>query len=72
MTPVATAAGKSSLGMKFLRRISSGSIPSSWASWSSVTSIICVASGRPAPRMASVGHLLVKTPVMSVWTLGIL
>ena len=56
--------------MKLRRRSSSGSIPSSCASWSSVTSIICVASGRPAPRMASVGILFVKTPVMSVWTAG--
>jgi hypothetical protein len=31
---------------------------------------MCVASGRPAPRIASVAHLLVKTVVMSVWTAG--
>ena len=70
--PTATSAGKSSLGMKFLRRTSSGSIPSSAASWSSITSIMWVASGRPAPRIASVGHLFVNTPTMSVWTAGIL
>ena len=34
------------------------------------TSIMCVASGRPAPRMASVGILFVNTPTMSVWTAG--
>ena len=34
------------------------------------TSIMCVASGRPAPRIASVGILLVKTPTMSVCTAG--
>ena len=56
--------------MKFLRRSSSGSIPSSAASWSIMTSIMCVASGRPAPRMASVEILFVKTPTMSVWTAG--
>ena len=32
MTPIATSAGKSSLGMKFRRRTSSESIPSSAAS----------------------------------------
>ena len=35
------------------------------------TSIMYVASGRPAPRMASVGDLLVNTPVMSVRMAGI-
>ena len=56
--------------MKFRRRTSSGSIPSSAASWSIVTSIMCVASGRPAPRIASVANLFVMTPVMSVCTAG--
>ena len=56
--------------MKFFRRSSSRSIPSSAASWSTHTSIMCVASGRPAPRMASVGILFVNTPTMSVWTAG--
>ena len=45
-------------------------MPSSAASWSMQTSIMCVASGRPAPRIASVEILLVKTPMMSVWTAG--
>ncbi len=45
-------------------------MPSSAASWSTQTSIMCVASGRPAPRMASVGNLLVNTPTMSVCTFG--
>ena len=57
--------------MKFLRRSSIGSIPSSWASWSIVTSSMCVISGRPAPRIASVKNLFVNTPVMSVCTTGI-
>ena len=56
--------------MKFLRRSSSRSIPSSSASWSIIISIWCVASGRPAPRIASVGILFVKTPTMSVCTAG--
>ena len=56
--------------MKFRRRTSSGSSPSSAASASIVSSIMCVASGRPAPRIASVAHLFVMTPVMSVCTAG--
>jgi len=52
--------------MKFLRRSSIGSISSSAASWSITTSIKWVASGRPAPRIASVGNLLVITAVTSV------
>ena len=59
-------------GMKFLRRSSNGSIPSSWASWSIVTSIRWVASGRPAPRIASVGNLFVITSATSVSTAGVL
>ena len=54
--------------MKFFRRSSSLSIPSSLASSSIVSSIRWVASGRPAPRMASVVNLFVNTPTMSVWT----
>ena len=72
MTPTATSAGKSSLGMKFLRRISIGDIPSSAAACSTIISSRWVASGRPAPRVASVGNLFVNTPVMSVRTRGIL
>ena len=60
--PIATSAGKSSLGMKFFRRSSSGSMPSSAATWSTIISIRWVASGRPAPRIASVANLFVKTP----------
>ena len=56
--------------MKFLRRSSSRSIPSSSASWSMQTSIRCVASGRPAPRMASVVNLFVYTPMTSVLSAG--
>ena len=58
--------------MKFLRRSSSGSMPSSCASWSITTSIMWVASGRPAPRIASVGNLFVCTLVTSVTTAGVL
>ncbi len=70
--PIATSAGKSSFGMKFFRRSSSGSIPSSAASCSTITSIRCVASGRPAPRVASVAILLVKTPLAVNLRFGIL
>ena len=70
--PTATSAGKSSLGMKFLRRSSSGSMPSSCASCSTIISIRCVASGRPAPRVASVHILLVNTPLAVNFRFGIL
>ena len=70
MTPIAVSCGSLCGGMKLRRRSSSGSIPSSWASWSMVTSIMWVASGRPAPRMASVGNLFVRTPMTSVCTAG--
>ena len=36
-----------------------------------MTSSMCVISGRPAPRIASVMYLFVRTPVMSVLTFGI-
>jgi hypothetical protein len=49
--------------MKFMRRISTGSLPTAAASLSIVRSIAYVASGRPAPRYASVGVVFVKTPV---------
>jgi hypothetical protein len=58
--------------MKFLRRISTGSMSSSAASWSMTTSMRWVASGRPAPRIASVGNLFVITLMTSVWTAGVL
>ena len=70
--PIATSAGKSSFGMKFFRRSSSGSMPSSWASCSTITSIRWVASGRPAPRVASVAILFVKTPIALKLRFGIL
>ena len=70
--PIATSAGKSSLGMKFFRRSSSESMPSSAASCSIIISIRCVASGRPAPRVASVDILLVKTPLAVKLRFGIL
>ncbi len=62
MIPSGVVKGNSSLPMKFLRRSSSGSIPSSPASLSMVSSIQYVASGRPAPRIASVQFLFVNTP----------
>ena len=61
--PSGVSYGNSSGWMKFLRRSSSGSMSSSRASLSIVSSIQYVHSGRPAPRMASIGILFVKTPV---------
>ena len=66
--PTAVAYGNSSLPTKLRRRSSSRSIPSSAAIWSTITSMYCVASGLPAPRIASVPVLFVNTPVMSVRT----
>ncbi len=63
MRPEAIVAGNSL--MKFFRRSSTRSIPSSSASASIVRSITYVASGRPAPRYASVGVVFVNTPVNS-------
>src|SRR6266550_1087800 len=51
--------------MKFFRRSSTGSSSSLRASASTARSIAYVASGRPAPRYASVGVVFVKTPVHS-------
>ena len=62
-SPDAIAAGKSV--MKFLRRNSTGSMSSLRASVSTARSIAYVASGRPAPRYASVGVVFVKTPTHS-------
>ena len=62
MMSSAVVCGKSSAGMKFRRRTSSGSMSSSRATWFIISSIQWVASGRPAPRIASVGNLLVNTP----------
>ena len=70
--PIAVSCPFSNGGMKFLRRSSNGSMSSSWASWSIMTSIVWVASGRPAPRIASVANLLVITAVTSVCTTGVL
>jgi hypothetical protein len=59
--PEASCAGNSV--MKFFRRSSIESISSSAASASIVRSSTYVASGRPAPRYASVGVVCVNTPV---------
>ena len=72
MIPSAVVNGNSSLPMKFLRRSSSGSMPSSAASLSIVSSIQYVASGRPAPRIASVQILFVNTPSIVMSIAGIL
>ena len=45
--------------MKLRRRISSGSMSSSMAAWSTRRSTSAAASGRPAPRYAPVGVVVV-------------
>jgi hypothetical protein len=62
MISSAVVYGNSSFGMKLRRRTSSGSRPSSWATSFIISSIQWVISGRPAPRIASVAILFVKTP----------
>ena len=63
--------GKASLGMKLRRLTSAGSSDSSAASRSMARSSICVASGRPAPRTAPIGVVLVTTTLMSASIFGI-
>ena len=53
--------GKASGATKLLRRTSAGSSPTSAANRSIARSTVAVASGRPAPRKASVGTVLVTT-----------
>ena len=57
--------GKASGWMKLRRRISSGAIPSSSAATSMSRSMQAAASGRPAPRNAPTGAVLVITPSAS-------
>ena len=56
--------------MKLRRRSSAGSIPISAAYMSTARSIICVASGRPAPRTGPIGVELETTEVMSTSIFG--
>jgi hypothetical protein len=56
--------GSVNLGMRFLRRTSAGSIPISAAKMSIMRSAAAVASGRPAPRYAVMGVVLVTTLVV--------
>jgi hypothetical protein len=51
--------GKASGGTTFRRRTSAGSIPISAANRSTARSIAAAASGRPAPRYAEIGVVLV-------------
>ena len=53
------------LGAKLIRRTSAGSFPRCRARASTARSSTYVASGRPAPRTASVGVMFVMTPVNS-------
>ena len=52
-------------GCRFFRRSSTGSMPILRAKVSTIRSTTKVASGRPAPRYASVGVAFVMTPVYS-------
>ena len=54
--------GNSSCLIQFRSRSASGSMPRWSASSSIIRSMPNVASGRPAPRYASVGILVVNTP----------
>ncbi len=57
--------------MKLRRRTSAGSSDSSAANTSIARSIICVASGRPAPRTGPVGVVFVATARTSISIVGI-
>ena len=61
----ASRAGSSPSAMKFVRRTSSGSMPSSAASWSIITSIKCVISGPPGAA-DGVGRELVREHAVEV------
>ena len=69
--PAAVWYGNCSGWMKFLRRTSAGSSPSSRASSSIDRSTKKIASGIPAPRYASVGILFVNTSISSDRITGI-
>jgi hypothetical protein len=61
VAPVGVTKGKASFGTRFRRRTSAGSMPISRAKRSIPRSMAAVASGRPAPRYAAVGHVFVST-----------
>ena len=63
--------GKASAGMRLTRRTSAGSMPISAAKRSMARSMAAVASGRPAPRYATVGVVLVITDLLLNSTFGI-
>ena len=65
--PVSVRNGNTSSARRFLRRSSIGSMPSSSAAWSTARSSSAVASGRPAPRYAPVGVVLVAATTTSNW-----
>ena len=68
--PVGVVNGNDSGGMKLRRRSSLGSIPISAANTSIIRSIASVASGRPAPRYAPMGAVLVVTELVLTDTLS--
>ena len=59
--------GKTSSASRFRRRSSIGSMPSSIDAWSTMRSSSAVASGRPAPRYAPIGVVLVAATTTSNW-----
>jgi len=61
VAPPAVVCGKRSAAIRFRRRSSAGSMASSVASMSIARSIMAAASGRPAPRYAPNGVVLVTT-----------
>ena len=63
MAPNAVVCGSVNLGSRFFRRTSAGSTPAASANRSIARSIAAAASGRPAPRYAPTGVVLVTTEV---------
>ena len=61
VVPDAVVYGNTSGGIRFFRRTSTGSMPSSAAIRSIARSTSAVASGRPAPRYAATGVVFVTT-----------
>ena len=67
---MAVVIGSENGGTRFRRRTSTGSSPVSSANRSMARSIAATASGRPAPRYAATGVVLVTTLLVTHSTLG--
>ena len=65
LAPVGVVRGKSVGASRLRRRSSAGSIPSLPAARSMIRSSVTVASGRPAPRKAATGVVLVMAATAS-------